>query len=156
MPWITDAELKTELAGALGLAASSSLPTHFSSILVTTANSRAYTKVRGVLMGRGFTAAQLDAWEARTDWNKRLGVLAAFIHAAKRGEKYETSNLLQEWKEALEELMTETIVIADEPVYPTGDNGRVSTGDYDTSSDRFTLDEPDGSGDFSVGDGTRL
>ncbi len=153
MAWITDAELKTAIAGALGVASSAELPAHIGTNLVTVANGKAYKKLRAVLMGRGFTAAQLDDWEARTEWNTRLGVLYALLEASKRGEAYPTQ-LMEDYKQALEELKEEQIVVADEIALPV--NGRVGTGDLDTGADRFTLDEPDGSGDFTLGDGTRL
>lgn len=155
MAWITDATLKSAIAGRLGLASSSSLPSHWDN-LVPYANSFAYKKIRGVLFRRGFTAAQADAWDAREDWNTRFGVLYAMLEGAKRGEQYATDYLSRDYEQALKELETESIVINGAIVYASGANARVTWGDSETTSDRFLLDEPSGDGQFEVNDGTRL
>lgn len=156
--FVTDAVLRTHVTAANAMRAEP-LPDHWDAI-VPRANVRAYNRLRACLLGRGYTAAEFAAWGADGDsdgydWNLRAGVVCAFVEAAKsdedRGKAYQ-----DELKALLEELKTETVVIAGEAVYPSGDNGRVGTGDVDTSDDRFQLDEPDGSGDFGLDEGTRL
>lgn len=155
MAWITDAQLRTAVAAALGLTGPVDLGSHLTPVCAW-ANPFAYKKIRAVLMGRGFTSSQLDSWEGNTEWNERLGVLYAVLRASKRGEGYDAAGVEQEIKDALEELAAETIVISGEAVYPEGTASRVSYGDETTSADRFLLDEPDGSGDFGIADGTTL
>lgn len=147
MPYTTDTEIRDAIAGALGLVDGSELPTHWTARIVTTGNNRGYLKLREVLLGRGFTAAQVSAWEGAANWNERLGVIYTMMEARKSGAQI-GGNLDAELEAALGELKTVTLVIDDEPVYPTLASGRIGRGDRRTSSDRFTLDTPDGTGDF--------
>lgn len=149
----------TAATKAANTQATVALPAHWDAI-VPTANIRGYNKLRSIMLGRGFTAAEFASWGSGTssdgyDWNKRLGVLYAFLEASK-GDEDRGAAYLAELKELFEELETLPIVISDEVVLPTGSNGRIGSGSFDTSDDRFTLDDPDGEGRYSVGDGTQL
>lgn len=156
MPYITDSVLRDAVAGALGLASASDLPLHWTVRLISSANTRAYNKLREVLIGRGFTAAQVAAWEGAANWNERLGVIYSFLDARKSGAEI-GGNLDSELEAALEELKTISLVIDDEVVLPTPANSRIGRGDMRTADDRFTLSAPDGSGDFEPPtDTTRL
>jgi hypothetical protein len=149
--WITDAELKKALAAALGQVGPGDLASHWTPI-VAWANRQAYYAVRARLMGRGFTSDQVDDWEQREEFNERLGVCMAIKRAAMRGEQVNLQAAADDCKEALEELATVAVVIDGEL---TG-SGRVTTGEFTTSSDRFLLTEPDGDGLWEEGDGTKL
>jgi hypothetical protein len=141
MAWITDTQLKEAVAGALGLASAHDLPSHWDQV-VEWANRDAYKRIRSALMGRGFTDDQLDEWEARTEWNERVGICTAIKRAAMRGEQYDTQSAIEDCKAAFEELKTETIVIDGEAIYPTGGLGRVGYGEYASDpDDRHTLDD---------------
>lgn len=155
MAWITDDELEAALKGALGIDPDAPLPPHFEKV-VPWANRQAYYAVRAALIGRGFTADQVDDWEQREEFNERLGVCFAIKRAAMRGEGYDTQAAVEDCKEAVEELKTVAVVVDGEKAVP--ENGRVSYGSFDTSTDRFTMGEdPDGEGDFpGESDGTRL
>ncbi len=156
MPYITDSELREAVAGALGLASAADLPVHWTGRIVSSANTRGYNKLREVLIGRGFSAAQVAAWEGAANWNERLGVIYAFLEARKSAADI-GGNLDGELEAALEELKTVSLVIDDEVVYPTPTNSRIGRGDMTTTGDRFTLSEPDGTGDFEPpSDTTRL
>lgn len=156
MPYTTDTDIRDAIAGALGLASGSELPTHWTARIVTTGNNRGYYKLREVLLGRGFTVAQIAAWEGAANWNERLGVLYTMLEARKSGAQI-GGDLDTELQAALEELKTVTLVIDDEPVYPTLASGRIGRGERSTARDRYTLDTPDGTGDFSPPeDTTRL
>lgn len=152
--FISDSTLR-EVLNSANQHAASPLPAHWET-LIPMANQRAYAKLRAIILGRGFTAAQFASWGSATDsdgvdWNKRLGVLYAMLEAAKT-DPDATRIFREELKELLEELATLPLITDGALV---ADN-RITTGEFDTSEDRFTLDEPDGSGDFSVGDGTTL
>lgn len=153
MPWITDATLKTAVSGALGYASSSALASHWDNI-VPWANRQAYQTIRAVLLARGFTADQIDDWDAVDDWNERIGVCLAIKRGAMRGEQYDTAAAIQDCKDATEELKTVPIVIDGEVVR----SSRVSFGDMDTAADRIRIGEPDGSGSFgsTTGEDTTL
>jgi hypothetical protein len=155
--FITDPEL-TKACKSANTHASNPLPAHWEDA-VPRANRWAYNRIRGVILARGFTAAQFAAWgesgEEGRDWNERVGVLYAFWLASKsdddRGRAY-----ADELKEAVEELKTLPIVIAGELVSPTGSGTRVGYGDFDTGADRFLLAESDGEGRFESTGGTEL
>ena len=156
MAFCTDDEL-TDAVQAANAMRAEPLPDHWDRI-VPLANRRAYLKLQSVVLGRGFTAADFAAWGASSatqgyDWNLRLGVVYAFLEASKgdddRGREYRA-----ELKELLEELQEEDLVIGGE--YATPESGRCGFGESDTTSDRFTLNEPDGDGLFDLGDSTTL
>lgn len=151
--FVTDAVLQQHAAAANSLRAAP-LPDHWDRILPQ-ANLRAYQKLRAVMIDRGLSPAQFAAWGAGAasdgyDWNLRLGVVYAFLEASKadedRGAAYRAELL-----ELLEELRDLPIVIDGDAAVI--DRPRVSTGDEDTSRDRFRLSTPDGSGNFNR-DGT--
>ncbi len=152
MPYITDAVLKKAVASALGQAGIADMASHWDAI-VSWANRQAYRDLRAILIGRGFTDDQVEDWEANEEWNERLGVCLAIKRAAMRGEAVNVQAAIDDCKEAKEELKTLPLVDDDGELIGSG---RVSRGDEDTSSDRFQLDEPDGSADFGIDDGTRL
>lgn len=153
MPWITDVELKTAMEGALG-SSTGELPSSFPVKIIPWANRMAYQTIRAILIGRGYTDDQLDDWDAREEWNERFGVCLAVKRAAFRGEGYDTQAAIDDCKEAREELAALAILVDGEVVFPV--SGRVSYGEFDTSSDRFLLTEPDGEGDWEEGEGTTL
>jgi hypothetical protein len=150
MPWITDAVLKKAVASALGQAGNADLASHWDAI-IGWANRQAYRDIRAALIGRGFTSDQIDDWEAREEWNERLGVCSAIKRAAMRGEDVNVQAAIDDCKEAREELKTVPVVVDGVLL----SSGRVSYGEFDTDSDRFQLDEPDGP-DFGTDEGTRL
>lgn len=156
MAFITD-DLLTEATQAANAMRAEPLPDHWERI-IPTANRRAYYKLRGVMLGRGFSAAQFASWgngetTDGADWNKRLGVVYAFLEASKgdddRGREYRA-----ELKELFEELKILDIVIDGDIAVPA--SGRVGFGDAATSSDRFLLNDPEGDGLFDLGDSTTL
>ena len=147
MAYITDATLVDAVKAANSHAANP-LPDHWDNI-VPRANRYAYGRIRSVLIGRGFSATQVDAWGATDDgqdWNERIGIVEAFIQASK-ADPEALAAFRDELKALMEEFATYAIIIDDDQAVP--DNGRITTGTFDTSSDRWTLDDPDGSGDFS-------
>ena len=142
MAFITDPQLKQAVAASQGAAGPEALPPHWLQA-VPRANRQAYTTLRSLLYGRGFTPAQVAAWgleDDGKDWNERLGVCAACRDVSKssedRGEAFR-----REWKELLEEFKAFSIVIAGEIVNPTGSGTRVGYGDFDTGDDLHLIDD---------------
>lgn len=139
MPYIEDNALRAAVAASQGMTGPAALPPHFASV-ISRSNRMAYNALRSCLLNRGFTAAQIDAWTDREDWNERLGVCQACWAVSKsaedRGEAFR-----REWKELLEELAALTIVIDGEAINPTGAGTRISSGSYDTTDDRHTMDD---------------
>ncbi len=156
--FVPDAVLRAQVTAANAMR-SDPLPDHWDAILPR-ANQRAYLRLKAAAFGRGMTAAEFAAFGNGSatdgyDWNLRLGVLFAFREAARsdedRGQPYQ-----DEIDKLIETLATADLIVGDELWAPGPGNGRISTGEYDTGSDRFLLDEPDGDGRFSLGGGTRL
>lgn len=157
MAYTTDTDIRDSVAGALGLGTGSSLPTHWTARLITIANARGYYTLRSVMLGRGYSSAQIDAWERATDWNDRLGVLYAFLEARKSGAQI-GGNLDQELKDALAELKGDSVVVGGVVVEPAGvAPGVIGFGEDVTATDRFLLGDADGTGLFQIPDeATRL
>lgn len=137
--YITDAALTAAVAASQGMEGPQRLPPHWLAV-IPRANRTAYNQLRSSLFKRGFTAAEVDAWDSRCDWNERLGVCQACWAVSKssedRGEAFR-----REWDDLLKELAELTIVDAGAPVAPSGENVRVGSGTYDTTNDRHTLDD---------------
>src|SRR5262245_46888479 len=88
MAFITDQQLATACKTA-NTHQSHPLPAHWEDA-VSKANRWAYNRIRGIILGRGFTTAQFAAWgatgEEGIDWNERIGVLYSFWLASKSEE----------------------------------------------------------------------
>jgi hypothetical protein len=154
VPFVTDAVLRKAVVSA-NQHAGSPLPAHWEDILPT-ANRRAYNHLESLFLGRGKTSAQFAAWGASStthgyDWNLRYGVVYAFLEASKTDPE-RMRDFREELKELDEEFAKTALVTAGELV----PGGRITYGDMDAADDRFLLDEPDGTGDYSTDDGTRL
>jgi hypothetical protein len=156
--FVTDPKLTDAVTAANAMQAAP-LPGHWDAI-VPRANLRAFNKLQGVILNRGFTPDQFADWgdgedSPGYDWNVRLGVLYAFLEASK-GDQDRGAAYREELKEALEELGEYDVVIGGEYVAPDPANARVGFGDVDDSDDRVRLDSAD-RGDYpSVHDGTRF
>jgi hypothetical protein len=135
------------------------LPDHWTDI-VPRANTRAFLRLKAVVLNRGMTAAELaefgeDADSDGYDWNLRLGVLFAF-RAASRSDEDRGKVFQDEIDALLKELQTAELLVGGELWLPGVDNGRIGFGDETTDTDRFQLGEAD-SGRFpTAGGGTEL
>lgn len=139
MAWITDAALKTAIAAADAQSSSSALPTHLTNAAAA-ANTAAYNRIRSVLFNRGFTAAQIAAWDEREDWNTRVGVVLAFWNVSK-GDEDRGEPFRREYESLMEELKELALIVDGELVQPSGSGTRISTGDFDTTDDIHTTED---------------
>lgn len=139
MAWTTDQEIKDAMAAVIGLAEvdAGSLPTKFNEVAVA-ANRRAYNRIRSILAGRGFTPAQMDAWDEREDFNRAGALCYAFRDAALRDEK--APQVLIEYCKVWEELKTVDLIADGVILDPASGAGSVSFGSFDTTGDTFTPD----------------
>lgn len=139
MAYITDDALRDAVAAANTANSAGALPAHWTSI-IPSANRFAYNRIRSVLFNRGFTPAQVDAWDERADWNEQVGVVVAFWRASKsdedRGEAFR-----REYEALMAELVDAAIIIDGEIVNPSGAGTRISYGSYDTSDDIHTIED---------------
>ena len=156
--FVADADLTTHVTAANAMRAEP-LPDH-GEALVPRANVRAHLRLQAACKGRGMTAAeflQFGAGEESDgyDWNLRLGVLFAFREAS-RSEEDRGQAFQDEIDTLLEQLKTADLLVGGEIWAPTQANSRIGGGSYDTSDDRFTLDDADDGRFPTCGDGTRL
>src|SRR4051812_21317071 len=107
--------------------------------VIPRANVAAYRAIRTVLLGRGFTAAVIDAWDDNTTWNYTLGINRAEYYANVDPEHRAAIN--QEWTDLIKDLGSVVIVVSDQALYPTTDHGRIGSGDFDTTDDIHTIDD---------------
>ena len=143
MAWITDAVLKSAIASRHQLSSPAELPDHVADTIAK-ANASAYGRIRGILLGRGFTAAQLDQWDDRVQWNTDVGLCFAEWKTADPADRPQS---WEELKQLLEDLETTPITIDGVNVSPT--NGRVGYGSFRTTDDTFVMPT-------STTDGTEL
>jgi hypothetical protein len=85
-PWITTSDLLQRVADALGTDVSQ-LPTRWTD-LCADANTSATNDVSQLLMGLGYTQAQIDAWDSVTVYARDLGTFWALTRGGAGGEAY--------------------------------------------------------------------
>ncbi len=137
--FITDAALKTAIAAGNAQASSSANPQHLTDA-APAANIAAYNRIRSVLFNRGFTAAQIAAWDEGADWNTRVGVVMAFW-AVSKGDEDRGEPFRREYESLMKELKDTAIIIDGDIVQPSGAGTRVSFGSFDTACDIHTMDD---------------
>lgn len=138
MPWTTDLEIKKAVKSVLGADPTGPLASHWDE-LIARANPRGYRHVRAALIGRGYTASQLDAWESRTDWNRTAALYFAFHDAALNDETM-LPHVEHLW-EQLKDLATLTTLVGDDGLILTPPAGRVGHGSYRTADDLHTMED---------------
>lgn len=139
MAFITDDVLAQYVSTALAARNPNQLPLHWRNAVVP-ANVRAYNTVLRVMLGRGFTLAQVNAWSEAATWNRLLGVCAACWDVSKgdddRGEPFR-----REWEFLLKELTDSVFILDGAVVDPSTAATRVGYGEFDTANDTFTVDD---------------
>jgi hypothetical protein len=81
MPYITDAQLKQAVKDRLGLAADQPLASRWDSIIAD-ANQAGWQDIVNHLRARGYTQAQVDAWDSRAVFNRDQGLFWALTNGA--------------------------------------------------------------------------
>lgn len=71
--WITDAVLTNAVKAVLGYDPALALPTFWKELIVT-GNLEGFNHVRRTLVARDFSAASLDTWIEREQWNRTAGL----------------------------------------------------------------------------------
>lgn len=137
--FISDEVLRSAIATGDAQASSSANPAHLNAA-APQANVTAYNRIRSVLFNRGFTAAQIAAWDEGVDWNTRVGVVLAFW-AASKGDEDRGEPFRREYESLMEELEKTAIIIDGDIVQPTGGGTRIGYGDFDTCSDLHTMED---------------
>lgn len=137
--WLSDNDLGDTVAARLGTTRTSlAADSAYWTTIISEANTEAYNYIRTKLLDRGYSVANIDAWDRRVEFNKKLGVCIAFENgAASKNYPLEAVDRICKCREELE---TVAIVVDDEVVSPESGGARVSYGDVDDGSDTFTSD----------------
>lgn len=135
--FIEDTEIAAEVAAIHRIAANAA-PASWA-VIITNANKSAYREIIRVLSGRGFTNAQILAWDDGPDFNRNLGVCAA-MRKIGLPENQESMSLREICK-AKDELKLADVLVDDVIVSPESTTGKnVTYGNYSTTNDTFTMD----------------
>lgn len=129
MPYISDLDLKVALAASLHLRDVAQLDEeapHWNA-MIPAANLRAYNHVRETMLARGFTSAQIDAWDRAEEFNRRIGVCVLLEDGAVSSESLDGQKI-ERVCACREELKVAQVVIDGEIVEPTTGNRPVRWG----------------------------
>ena len=146
--FLTDVQLNAAVASTLQKA---SVPlTGFWDEIITAANLSAYWEIVGQLSARGFTKAQIDAWDRGPEFQRALGVFWALNHQAAQAATDEYSRVnLKEFDRRMElsgnpsKGITAVVVTASGVFQrPETTVGQATTGPLDTTTDHFVPFDP--------------
>lgn len=133
MPYVSDATVKSYFAAYLGESAAANLMTRFDT-LIPFANADAYNHIVSALADRGFSAAEIAAWDRGPEFNRDLAC-CLLLRNPIAGE---ASDLWQQKFCRQEELETVPVTVGGEVVTPSSSTGGVGYGDMERSDDVFT------------------
>lgn len=79
MAWITDEQLLAAVAARMSTtpAKATEMGPHLA-VIITEAVESSYQFIRAVMIGRGYSAGQLENWDARVAWSKLVGCCHVF------------------------------------------------------------------------------
>src|SRR5262245_6006229 len=143
-PWNTPAELERAAAAALKLSGGRDAldPNWLESL--ATYGLTSYNVICSVLVGRGYTVAQLDTWGARKDFERETARYFAQLNGA--FDRVESFPALEARKIWLDWLMAPNLVLLDGTgleITPGGDvMALVGFGALDTRRDPIVFNEP--------------
>ncbi len=138
MSFITDAQLLQAVSDRLHQSGPGALPAWWSNV-VTEANAGAYQTILGALLERGFSLAQVSAWDRGAEFQKAQGLWLAFSNGGCL-DAIDLKELAMLNRE--KELCSVQVFAAgvwQRPQDPQG-QGTVGSGPQDEPSDVFTLD----------------
>ncbi len=137
MAYVTDTDVQTTLAAMLKRADLNSIEGYWTA-LITQCNAAGYNEVRGALLNRGFTLAQIDAWDRREEFNRDLALWWVGV----KGEAYfsDAEKQMLAKLDRREELETVAVVASGALQSPDSTSGGYGYGTLDTTDDTFTRD----------------
>ncbi len=80
MASITDAQLLTALADRLKVTSANELPAYWAGTIVPNAVNAGYQDMLGALLNRGFSKAQVDAWDRAAEFNLSQSLYWAMVN----------------------------------------------------------------------------
>lgn len=137
MAYTTAAAVKTELANMVGAASSASLVSRYDGIVATSVEW-GYQEIISALRERGYTQAQIDAWDRREEFNLSMALFWALSRGVVKQAEYNSIKQLDRRKE----LETVAILIDGDLADPGAGAGMVGYGSltFDEDTARFTPD----------------
>lgn len=140
MSFVTDAAMQEHLKSALHLTTADK-PTAYYVALASKANKNAYHTILNILIGRGYTKAQIDAWPGGASFQEDLGVFWAMVKGGAANPSEYDATLLK-LLDRRAELAEVTITDAAWEEVDTGGSS-FTTGAYDTDDDIFVHPDKD-------------
>lgn len=122
--YTTDAQIKQDVADALKVASVSDLPAYWDN-LVARCHVAAYQEIVGALLARGFTQAQIDAWDRGTEFERHLALYFCFTWPQGAGQF--DLNAVKLW-DRREELKAVQIYYGGAAVDPSASPGTIGAG----------------------------
>lgn len=135
MAFVTDAEIKQYLADHLGQSTYGNLETRYDR-LITRANTAAYNLILTTLNGRGYTAAQIAAWDQGAEFN--LDLACCYLLPSVKGGDDDGV-----WRERFcrkDELAEIAVLVSGEVVNPESSQAAVSYGNMSRTDDVYSRD----------------
>jgi hypothetical protein len=127
MAWIEVADLRRTLASVLKLRDVNQLPDHWTPLAID-AVEEAYHTIRTALAARGYSPTQMDSWDSRRVFNRRVAVCIVFENASLPDDFY--SYALQTACKAKEELADLVVTEGGIEVEPEYIGGNISWGGF--------------------------
>jgi hypothetical protein len=90
-PWLSDAEITDALADVQNLAGGGDALESYWVGIVPQAHRKAYNWIAACLVGKGYTVAQLDTWDARQDYERDLSLWWCLVAGESEREGAEAS-----------------------------------------------------------------
>lgn len=138
MAFITAAALEDAVLVRLGKAATET-PRSSLTAIVTDCVDEAYQEILTALASRGYTAAQIAAWDRGAEYNRKIGVCLFLTYDGVNHEVDEQR--LDRVCKCREELLTIPIMVDGEIVEPESSSAAIGHGVVDTATDTFIFDE---------------
>lgn len=137
--FLTDAALLNDLADTLQKP-EGGLAVYWTNIL-SQSHSWAYGIILQSLIAKGYTVAQIAAWDYGADWERNLTLWASLRRGAALQPVDDRLLGTLDVRKDLSEL--QGLIIGGVYQYPAGDPGTVGIGDADNSQDIFVLSPSD-------------
>lgn len=127
--FLTDSDFRQSVADTLKMNVSA-LSAYWDRLAVE-AHTTAYKDIRGALLARGFSAAQIDAWDRGQEFERDLGLYWALVRGAGLHQYQREFVDALDRREELKAVHVETIAGA--PQDPSGSPAKISSGRFDTT-----------------------
>lgn len=134
--YLDDSAIKSYYSAIIGQSDESSIGPRFD-LLVPLANQSAYNEIRAKLAGRGFTAAQIAAWDRGEEYNRDLAI-CFLLRSALAGTVAEETR--QTFCVRAKELEDVDITNDGEIVQPSIAGGAIGYGDMTRDDDVFSTE----------------